>query len=75
MAVCGSALDLDDHSFVSPFVQQRDAVWLRWMEGAGYARVAEALDCSRESARANVYQGLKKLREELFDLWEEEFPG
>lgn len=55
--------------------KQRDAVWLRWIEGADYGRVARALECSRESARANVYQGLKKLREELFDLWEEEFPG
>lgn len=49
--------------------KQRDAVWLRWVEGLDYAIIAERLQCSEESARANVYNGLKRLRKELFDLW------
>lgn len=51
--------------------KQRDAVWLRWIEGAEYDAIAHALGSSRESARANVYQGLKRLRAELFDVWKE----
>ncbi|MFQ5680314.1 MAG: RNA polymerase sigma factor [Gemmatimonadota bacterium] len=52
--------------------KQRQAVWLRWAQGADYETIAEALACSEESARANVYQGMKRLRTELFDLWEQE---
>lgn len=51
--------------------KQREAVWLRWAEGADYETIAGILECSPESARANVYQGLKKLREELFDVWKD----
>lgn len=54
--------------------KQREAVWLRWGLGWDYARVAGQLDCSRESARANVYHGLNRLRDELADLWEEVKP-
>lgn len=53
--------------------KQRDAVWLRWVEGEDYPVVAAKLGSSEASARANVYQGLKRLRRELFDLWEEEY--
>jgi RNA polymerase sigma factor (sigma-70 family) len=52
--------------------RQREAVWLRWVEGDDYAAIAGKLGCSQESARANVYQGLKRLRRELFDLWQRE---
>lgn len=45
--------------------KQRMAVVLRYVQELDYASVAEALDCSQESARANVYQGLKRLREAL----------
>lgn len=51
--------------------KQRDAVWLRWIDGLEYEAIAERLECSPEAARANVYQGLKKLRSSLFDLWRE----
>lgn len=52
--------------------KQRDAVWLRWIEGVDYETIAERLDCSQDAARANVYQGLKRLRRELAGLWKEE---
>ncbi len=55
--------------------KQRQAVWLRWVTGADYAEIARALACSQESARANVYNGMKRLRGELFDLWKEESSG
>ena len=52
--------------------KQRQAVWMRWAEGRGYADIAARLGCSEESARGNVYQGMKRLRSELFGLWQEE---
>ena len=52
--------------------KQREAVWLRWLEGREYEEVAAELGTSPEAARANVYQGLRKLRAELEDLWREE---
>jgi DNA-directed RNA polymerase specialized sigma24 family protein len=55
--------------------KQREAVWLRWVEGDGYAAIAAKLGSSEAAARANVYQGMRRLREELFDLWKEEYGG
>lgn len=52
--------------------KQREAVWLRWVEGADYATVAEKLGSTLESARANVHHGLKRLRSELADVWNQE---
>jgi RNA polymerase sigma-70 factor (ECF subfamily) len=52
--------------------KQREAVWLRWAEGLDYPTIAQRLDSSTESARANVHHGMKKLRESLLDIWEEE---
>lgn len=52
--------------------KQREAVWLRWIEGLSYEAVAERLACSPEGARANVYQGLKRLRGDLAELLNEE---
>lgn len=52
--------------------KQREAVWLRWAEGLEYSTIAERLGSSTESARANVHHGMKKLRESLLDIWEEE---
>jgi RNA polymerase sigma factor (sigma-70 family) len=43
--------------------QQRAAVAHRFLLDMTYADVAEAMGTSEETARANVYQGLKKLRE------------
>jgi RNA polymerase sigma factor (sigma-70 family) len=43
--------------------QQRAAVAHRFLLDMTYANVAEAMGITEEAARANVYQGLKKLRE------------
>ena len=44
--------------------QQRAAVAHRFLLDMTYADVAAAMGTTEEAARANVYQGLKKLREE-----------
>jgi len=41
---------------------QRAALILRQYQGLGYDQVAAVLECSPESARANVYQAMQKLR-------------
>lgn len=43
--------------------RQRAAVVHRVVLDQPYAEIARALECSEETARANVYQGMKKLRE------------
>jgi len=45
--------------------RQRAAVAHRFVLDLSYAEIAGALGCTKETARANVYQGLKKLRERL----------
>jgi RNA polymerase sigma-70 factor (ECF subfamily) len=47
--------------------KQQAAVILRHVQGLDYGEIAQALNCSEESARANVYQGLKSLRRALGD--------
>ncbi len=44
-----------------PF-RQRTALIQRHFEGLAYRDIAENLNCSEDSARAHVYQALKKLR-------------
>lgn len=53
--------------------KQREAVWMRWVDGLDYETIASRLGSSTESARANVYHGMKRLRAELEDLWEKEY--
>ena len=45
--------------------KQQAAVVMRHLQGLEYAEIAEALTCSETSARANVYQGLRRLRRAL----------
>ena len=45
--------------------QQRAALILRKYQELNYAAIAAALDCTEAAARANVYQALKKLRDDL----------
>jgi len=47
-----------------PFKQQQSLI-LRKYQGLSYAEIGAALECSPESARANVYQALRRLRSEL----------
>jgi len=42
--------------------KQRSALVLRNYQGFEYTEIAQILKCSEDSARANVYQALKKLR-------------
>jgi RNA polymerase sigma factor (sigma-70 family) len=41
---------------------QREALVMRKFGGLEYAEIASALGCSADSARAGVYQALKKLK-------------
>lgn len=42
--------------------KQREALHLRYFAGLDYAEIAAAMDCSHESARANVSQAVRKLK-------------
>ena len=45
--------------------KQQAAVVMRHLQGMDYGEIAMALDCTQDSARANVYQGLRRLRQSL----------
>jgi RNA polymerase sigma factor (sigma-70 family) len=51
--------------------RQRAAVVHRFVLDRSYAEIGEAMESTEEAARANVYQGVKKLRE-LKDSWQPE---
>ena len=42
--------------------KQKQALHLRYFAGFSYAEIAKAIDCSEESARANVSQAMGKLK-------------
>ena len=42
--------------------KQRAALQLRCVAGLGYAEIAAAMDCSEQSARANVSQAIRKIK-------------
>lgn len=42
--------------------KQREALHLRYFAGLDYLAIAAAMDCSQQSARANVSQAMKKLK-------------
>jgi RNA polymerase sigma-70 factor (ECF subfamily) len=54
--------------------KQQAAVVMRYLQELSYAEIAQALDCSEDSARANVYQGIRRLRQETAQEWPEERP-
>ncbi|MSP13569.1 MAG: RNA polymerase sigma factor [Chloroflexi bacterium] len=45
--------------------KQQAALVMRYLQELEYSEIAEVLNCSEESARANVYQGTKRLRQDL----------
>lgn len=45
--------------------KQRAALIMRYLDEMAYTEIAKALGCSEDSARANVYQALRRLRREL----------
>ncbi|HXV81808.1 MAG TPA: RNA polymerase sigma factor [Candidatus Binatia bacterium] len=42
--------------------KQRASVTLRYLQDLNYPEIAQILNCSQESARANVYQAVRQLR-------------
>ena len=42
--------------------KQREALQLRYFAGLDYAAIAAAMGCSQQTARANVFQAMKKLK-------------
>ncbi len=62
--------NLEQHDLLEAVLQaveqlphkQQAALMLRNYQGFSYAEIGTTLDCSPESARANVYQAVKKLR-------------
>jgi RNA polymerase sigma-70 factor (ECF subfamily) len=50
--------------------KQRAALILRRVEGREYDEVAAILGCSEDSARANAYQALKKVRQRFGEEYE-----
>jgi len=56
-------LALAVRSFVDSLPRrQREAVLLRKFQGMDYDEIAAVLGCSMDAARANVYQGLRRIR-------------
>jgi len=51
--------------------KQRAALLMRKYQELSYSQIANALDMSEASARANVYQALKKLRKQFADYVQE----
>jgi len=45
--------------------KQRAALIMRYLHELEYTEIADALNCSEDSARANVYQALRRLRHDL----------
>lgn len=52
--------------------KQQAAVVMRYLQELSYTEIAQALACSEDSARANVYQGIRRLRRESAQDWPEE---
>jgi RNA polymerase sigma-70 factor (ECF subfamily) len=70
-SVAGShSPDSSDHELAGAVVafvrslpaRQRQSLVLRKFQGMDYDEIAAVLGCSAEAARANVYQGLRKVR-------------
>ena len=47
--------------------KQRAALALRFITDASYAEIGAAMDTSEDAARRNVFEGLKRLRQEMDD--------
>jgi RNA polymerase sigma-70 factor (ECF subfamily) len=65
--LAGEAMDTIREAIVELPDKQRAALLMRYVQEMDYGEVAEALNCSEDSARANVYQAIKHLRVRLVD--------
>jgi RNA polymerase sigma-70 factor (ECF subfamily) len=63
--IAGERLDRLRREIAALPPKQQAAVVMRHLQGLDYAEIAEAISCSEDSARANVYQGLRRLRQAL----------
>jgi len=63
--VANEALEQVGRAIANLPPKQRMAVVLRYVQELDYGSIAQALDCSQDSARANVYQALRRLRQKL----------
>lgn len=61
----GEALDDLRSRIMALPPKQQAALVMRYLHGLDYEVIAQALDCSPDSARANVYQAIRRLRAEL----------
>ena len=61
----GEARERVDRAVMALPPKQRIAFTLRKVHDLDYPTIAESLQCSAESARANVFQALRKIRLEL----------
>jgi RNA polymerase sigma-70 factor (ECF subfamily) len=64
-AVFSEALTLVEHVVTRLPFKQRSAFVLRKVHELEYGAIGEALGCSSESARAHVFQALRKIRQSL----------
>ncbi|MGH7389019.1 MAG: RNA polymerase sigma factor [Candidatus Rokuibacteriota bacterium] len=64
-AVAGEAQALTVAAIARLPVKQRLAFTLRKLHDLDYELIAQSLDCSAETARANVFQALRKIRATL----------
>ena len=63
--VLDESLEMIQRSIAGLPIKQRAGVVMRHVQGLSYSEIAQALGCSEDSARANVYQGLSRLRRVL----------
>lgn len=64
LAALGQAVEALREAVAALPPRQRAALLMRYLQGMEYREIAEALDCSEESARAHVYQAIRRLRHE-----------
>jgi len=64
-AVLGETLDTLRQAIAALPPKQGTALIMRHVQGLEYVEIAQALACSQESARANVYQAVRRLCREL----------
>jgi len=63
--LAGEAAEAVQEAIAGLPAKQRAALVMRYVQELDYAEIAVSLDCSEDSARANVYQAIKRLRVNL----------
>ena len=68
MAIANQASARIDRLVATLPFKQRVAFTMRKVHELDYDAIGQSLDCSAESARAHVFQALRKIRQGLDDL-------